>query len=465
MKNEKFRIVLTACVATLFVFGCNEAEVLPESIESESVQPISSEAETPEIIEEEPEFVLDKEVDVPYNESVDFDGLFEISFAEPSEGGAIYDYTSKGTMIIDGKTLSLVFNKNSGTDKSDMYIPELELIPYDVDIVSYSVDSVKVKCRLKKDPENTVTLSGNPEDVYESEDYGCIVGEKCVIFVDKGCKVPGDYLVALENTIDKLEENTGMNYSNDSVYNDYYSLNGWIESYYGEDYWDGFSGGKDRINIILTNDNEREGLISCAFERMAVFANPDFKIHKYGPDTMIHELSHCLQMTNHESYSKKLSEGFATYWEVQLSDDLAETVGIKKEDYSPKDESYYAFSDGDLNASTAEALFGKEYERMDGNQPYEYGFALMTYLYESYSVEEVNEFFDLLDEKIWQRRLELKETEWSMNDFSDKELVSILGDASSEELEAEALKEYFGDDVFKKFGQWYSDNKSRFYKR
>lgn len=94
---------------------------------------------------------------------------------------------------------------------------------------------------------------------------------------------------------------------------------------------------------------------------------------------------------------------------------------------------------------------------MDGNQPYEYGFGLMTYLYETYSSEEVNDFYDYLDEKLLaERSSQLNE------DLSDEELLYNIYDPGSLEFEANILKEYFGEDIFQKFGKWYSDNNKRF---
>lgn len=300
-------------------------------------------------------------------------------------------------------------------------------------------------------PEPLV-LSGNPDDVIETEDYEYIIGEKCVIFVDKGCKINGDLLVVIEDIMTELENQTGMTFNNDSIYNNE-EINGRIESYFGADYWNGYRGGDERINIILTNDSERKGLVSYATGRATVFVNPNFKIHKYGIGPVVHELSHVLQMSNHDYYHDKLSEGFAAYWEVNLVKNLPQ-YAMPEED---PDEKYFGFHSEDLNAQNAETIFLKDYDRMDGNQPYEYGFGLMTFLYETYSSEEVNNFYDYLDEKLLaERSSQLNE------DLSDEELLYNIYDPGSLEFEANILKEYFGEDIFQKFGKWYSDNNKRF---
>lgn len=303
----------------------------------------------------------------------------------------------------------------------------------------------------KKYPE-PLELSGNPEDVVETDDYEYIIGEKCVIFVDKGCKIPGDLVVVIEDVMTALENETGMTFNNDGFYNNEDSKD-WIISYFGKDYWNGFSGGKEKINIILCNDNEHEGLVSCATDRTAVFINPDFKVHKYGIGPVAHELTHVLMDCNHDYYENKISEGFATYWQVNLIKALPQ-YAIPTVD---ADEKYFGLYKENLNAQTAESLFLKDYSRMDGNQPYEYGFGLVTYLYETYSLDEVNGFLNCLDERLLNYKRQQADEKWTDEEFYEN--MMFMG---SLEFEAEVVKEYFGDDFFTKFGKWYSDNKNRF---
>lgn len=87
---------------------------------------------------------------------------------------------------------------------------------------------------------------------------------------------------------------------------------------------------------------------------------------------------------------------------------------------------------------------------------YDYGFQLMTYLYENYPLEKINDFYEKLSDEIWAYRL--------ANDEDALDLVNAgyLGDASTPELEMEFMKTYWGQDFFEKFGTWDRKNKKRF---
>ena len=319
-----------------------------------------------------------------------------------------------------------------------------------------SADTIEVSENVAETNDESpalLELSGNPDDVVQTEDNAYIVGDKCVIFIEKGCKIPGNFLVAVEDVITELENQTGTKFNNDSIYNEVH-CGEILEYYYGPDYWNGYYGDSDKVYIVLINEDEHKDAIPCAMSRTALFVDPYIQVNEQGIGVVGHELLHSLMWCNHEHYESKITEGLASYWQVNLVQYLPEYAVS----YYDKDESYFGFHDGEINAQTAETLYLTEYDRTDGNQPYEYGFGLITYLYETYSVDGVNDFLTYLDTKLMEERRKQGEEDWT-----DEELYNNIYDVDSLEFEVNILKEYYGEDFFTEFGTWYSDNESRFY--
>ena len=440
----------------LFIAFALNASILTGCASNSTDDNVSSvtETDTEENEQSVEEYVLGKEFTLKLNEKINVDGCFDITLVDRY---SMYDGGEEGKteITVDGETyvMYIGLSENNG----DKHYPRMEgntVLPYSVEVKKFTDNGPVVVCNKREFPEPLV-LSGNAEDIIVTDDYEYVIGEKCNIFIDKGCTISGDTLTVIENVMTELENETGLKFNNSSVYTQCPDDLG--RGYFDAEYWNDYNRyGKDNINIYLINLPEGDTRISCADRRCCVLMNDDYNFKEYGISTMAHEISHVLQRSNFDNFDDKLSEGFAVYWSLKMIDAFPEYR--LPEDSENKDETpaYYHFNTEPLNGNSAENLYMKKWDRMDGNQPYEYGFGLMTYLYETYSVEEVNEFFEVLSKRLMDIRLADPTGEILWNQFK------FPGDYFTYEIDAEELKKYFGDEILTLFGKWYEANEKRF---
>lgn len=442
MKKKLFICSLVVAMNAMLAIGCTGNKIEPET-------------ET-EILDESTEenYILGKEFTLKLNETVDVEGLFEITLIDRYD---MYDGGEEGKtqITINGETYTMFIGLSE--NNNDKHYPRMignTVLPYKVEVKEFTDEGPVVICSERVFPEPLV-LSGNSEDVIVTDDYEYVIGEKCNLFIDKGCTISGDTLVIIENIMTELENESGLKFNNESVYSQVPDDLG--RNYFDDEYWNDYNRyGKDNINIYLINISEDDNRISCANNRACVLMNDDYNFKEYGIGTAAHEIAHVLQGSNFESFDTKITEGFAVYWSLKMIGAFPEYQLSEESLHADETEKYYYFGTSELNEDTAEELYMTEWDRSEGNQPYEYGFGLMTYLYETYSLEKVNEFFQILSDRLMNERLK---------DPSGKQLWEVYKfapDSWSYEIDGEELKNFFGEDVFKAFGKWYRENEKRF---
>lgn len=284
-----------------------------------------------------------------------------------------------------------------------------------------------------KEAPDAMTVSGKESDTYTTTDYEYVVGEKCILYLDKDVTFQGNIIQVIECVMDGIEEETGYKFYVDNKYSGV-RTDGIRELYYGSNPWPGVDEFNEKIAVYIVNRPD-EYFMSCAFERAVVITYFDFDLETEGVYAMAHELTHTILMRNAESLNTKLSEGYAFL--------IGSRVAEKFPEYPLTDmalEQSYGKFPFPLDASNAEGIFMTEYDDYVADfKNYQYGVYFMTYILESYGNGGFHDFISCLNQK------------------NEDNYVS-----PTDEMIVEALKETFSDTVFEDFGNWYAQNKSRF---
>lgn len=438
-------------ILVLAVTGCGAQDKDASQTTEQTASVIAESSESVAEPVKEPDYALGEKFTVHNGDSFDVGGLYEVSVDTIYSGyGAVYAQITVKTA--DGEYSHSVWRTEEGYTK--MTNMPLEVPPYVIEMprsVEGEADLIFTK-RVYPEP---VTLSGNPEDVYTFDDYAYTVGDKIVMYFDKDITVQGDALVLAEKVYDELEAQTGLTFKNDTVYSALPSYD-WAESYLGFDPWNGYDYYHyDRLGIYCIHDRNNETWVSCAQGNVLILIDEDFDFHTESLYSVGHEMAHCLQLANSDCFGQVLTEGFGSYWGCHIGAAFPEYISEDKVSWGPTNEFYWSTPE-QITAQNAEALFNAEFDRMENCSYYEYGFQLMTYLYENFSTEEINAFYTALSEKIWEYRFEVDEyAEMSLS-------FGMLGQVSDQEFETVFIKEYWGEDFFEKFGTWAKKNAKRF---
>lgn len=291
-------------------------------------------------------------------------------------------------------------------------------------------------------PDKYLELDGKKSTWVKTTEVSYFITDYAYVFVDKDIDVRGDTAKVIDDIFRANEKNTGLSYSNNFLSEatgyelrdldgfDYYD-----QVYFGEAFKD-LERDYTKISIIVTDQDNIEP--HAAWREVLVNAcDIDFSDDlDYLPDCIAlpHELLHVLHSNNGYKFSTTLNEGFTT----AFSYDCISAV----ENYDVPESHYrnnYNYINYEINEDNAETLFLNDFE--DGWDAYLYGYRFVTYLKMTYG----NDAFAKL--------LKVANTyEY------DREYTDQLTNASS----AKALKKAFGDNVFKEFGKWYTENPELF---
>lgn len=276
-------------------------------------------------------------------------------------------------------------------------------------------------------------ISGNAEDIYTTEDFEYIVGDRCNLYLEKGITFRGNIMEDLENVMAAVEKESGFEFYVENKYSAMRTT-GIRELYFGKDPWPGVDEFHDKIGVYVVNQPER-GLVSCSFGCAILITAEDFDIEKEGIYVLAHELSHAICDKNGERLTTKLSEGFACYMGSRVAKSLTQYPMNRQ-----AEESYYWSFPLTLNRNTAEELFLTDFEDyVNDFKEYQYGMYFMTFLYETYGDQAFHDFLQAVNQK------------------NDEFYTS-----ATIEMQVEALKETVSENIFAEFGEWYEKNKSRF---
>ena len=277
----------------------------------------------------------------------------------------------------------------------------------------------------------SITLSGDPEDVFTVEEHCFYEGDRYILYFQEGVKVRGDSAIRIEKVMQDLEDTFGMSYD----YLENVSDSNWRYRYFDSAFED-VNENEDKVNILVTS-YKNDGVIEWAGDNTAAFFEEDV-LDPANVGTLYHELAHVLQIRNSHELGQVFEEGFATYCEYYFT----KKAGIP--DWSievfardPKCNMNY---DESAILQDAEEAFIYETENESGvaQTQYQYGIRFVYFLVDTYGRDAIK--------KICDDSLTLEYG----NDRTDM-FVRIIKDGTSK-------------DVFKEFGAWLPEGWAKFSK-
>lgn len=305
-----------------------------------------------------------------------------------------------------------------------------------IQFVSADLTHATVKIPPAPQKPAPMEISGSREDVYTTTDYEYIVGDKCILYLNRGVTVKGNIMEVIENIMNTIEEETGYEYYVDTDYARSYVVN-LRELYYGADPWPGVDEFYDKVAIYVASDLNEDGepIMSTADNCSVVLAEYDFDMETQGVYALAHELTHTVFLRNAVSLNGKMNEGLACYFGRKVALQFTDFPRL----YDTK-ENYYGTFPYTLDASTAEELFTTNYDDYVADfKEYQYGFYFLTYLMENYDTQKLHVFLDAINGK-----------------------MAYYYDSPDNATLIETLKDTYSPQIFRDFGEWYQENEERF---
>lgn len=441
----KRKVLCSVMILALLICGCGNSgsdtegttvmekdNVMSESVETEETETMEEDnGESESVVEVvEPDYYFDEEFALSLGDTVKLEegilfSLKTLDYLEETENYRVDYIMSKDDTFYPGRFFM---------DKEGTTYPSIDVYnPYPITFVDVNESQAVFSVSNAPEIPAPMEISGNAEDVYTTDDFEYVAGDRCILYLDKGVSFHGNIMEDLENIMSAVEKESGFEFY---VENKYSAIrtDGIREIYYEEDPWPGVDEFNEKIAVYVVNRPERH-LVSCAFERAIVIVADDFDIQTEGIYAFAHELCHTINFRNGEQLNRKLTEGFACYMGARVAKSLTQYPTSDE-----MEESYYGTFPEKLNHSTAEELFLKEYNDYAYDfKEYQYGMYFVTYLYETYGDRA---FRDLLQ---------------AVNEKNDENYT-----LPTNEIQVEALKECFSENIFAEFGDWYNINKDRF---
>lgn len=298
---------------------------------------------------------------------------------------------------------------------------------------------------------NKITLSGNHDDYIVTDRYSYVEGEKFFLLLDKDIVLPGDFANNVAMIMDKLEELSGLQFSEGVNWSgvDFSTCR------FGYDPWEELNYGV-KVPIALFIDREACGYISSACEAFASldlyelysdeiwnnvpsYAENPWKRQDYVDyKTIAHELTHTLTLRN-VCLTRCLTEGLADYYAEQAMDALA---FVSNDFYQCAQETCYNYIAEALTSENAERIFVEDFRNLSHAQrgdEYVFGRMLGTFLAERYGNDSIHDYFEAI-----------LNAGYDVNQY----YYSRLTEDDCQNY-ANLLKSLCGDDVFEQFGAWY----------
>lgn len=270
-------------------------------------------------------------------------------------------------------------------------------------------------------PEPMV-LSGSAADEYITTKPEYVESDNVILFLAEGVKVYGNTMDLIEQLIGIVEKETGLYLENDSVYADIKgNETDWL---YGQDVFPGVDPYAEKFHIYVVEYNVCS---PCAYG-FGIVLNPiDLEIAAGEGSTIVHEVTHCVHLSNGVQMGRTMDEGYATYITGRICDKDEEMV------FNFDAAMNYSYYSTEITAENAEEIFCTEKE--DDWENYLYGYRFFTYLFETYG--------DDIFVKI-------------LNDASPQ--GSIVDPAISDAEAVPFIKANTADTVFEDFAVWLAAN-------
>ena len=273
-----------------------------------------------------------------------------------------------------------------------------------------------------------ITLSGNAEDIVIAEDDCYAVGDKCILFIQKGTEIRGDMLTATETLIAEIEKTTGFSYEIKRKV----PTEIWHQLYFKDNAFTGINEKYPKIEIGIVN--LKEGYVPMAIGSSLVVDDTDYDPAN-GYHILTHELVHVIQYRNGVFVGGALDEGFATYMQDKIARSRGVTVWDSIQYFNASIEPKAAIDGG-------EGAYRFEFDDRDTN--YQYGFRFVTFLFDTYGEQA---FANIVAEAT-KRNYSTGYTD--ENEAADK--------AENTRQIIEIIKSQTSEDVFERFKTWYFQN-------
>lgn len=267
------------------------------------------------------------------------------------------------------------------------------------------------------DSDTSITIT--QASYYETDNY--------VLLFDEGVTVPYSIIDTVELLLEKSQEKTNLNFFPETDVS-YVDATIFPEDDKSTD-WSGVSDKKYQIRIHFQSKENTARKAETTVNGITIFA-PYYNTDEYGISVLTHEIVHLLLFRNLRSNSLIFNEGVAEVYGDMICREMS-SYPIYYESY----EYGTGIIQDSITATNARELFESDLtDDINKKAPYQYGTALITFLYETYGEEFLCDFIKSLD--------------------NTKPLtITSTGDA---------LECYFGQDVFEQFGCWYQRNFERF---
>lgn len=305
---------------------------------------------------------------------------------------------------------------------------------------------------LKNTGCHPITLSGNRDDHVITDRYCFIEGEKFFLLLDKDVDLPGDFADNIALIMDTLESLTGLRFD---ASRELESSN--LDQFAGEDPWDALQyGTKVPIYILIDRNDEHFGTGANA-GRATIY---DFRLfsdavwnsvpsYRDNPERrndfveyldIAHELTHVLTLRSTQM-TDIMTEGSAEYYSEKalraLSDKVEEFRTVLAAPH------IVGSVEKKITADTAEDIFLTDYTDLsfaERGEQYVVGHLLCRFLNDTYGPSFLSDYIKVLRAAGY--RVDAYILPMSEKDYRRK---------------TDAMKEVFGDDVFVRFGKWYSE--------
>ena len=302
-----------------------------------------------------------------------------------------------------------------------------------------------------------ITLSGKRDEHTLIDRFCYIEGDNYFLLLEKGLDLPGDFAINVGLIVDALEQETGLSFNCPE------SLPGLDCSTvcFGYDPWRDLDFGK-KPAIYVFVDNKDEALLSYALNSACVFYDysfiswdiwnsvPSYKNNAYRRrdffdySTLAHELAHTLTL-RYATYSDIICEGSADYFAEKVLQSLSDKSADLKESLA-----HMFLSDrvsSEITSENAEAVFIDDYTDLshaDRGDQYTLGRQICIFLEQTYGKSFFKDYAAALTAAGYPMA---------------SGFPSPTIDEAALQKHAEIMKNLFGDDVFVRFGKWYSEGR------
>lgn len=310
-----------------------------------------------------------------------------------------------------------------------------------------------------QDPENPlpegcgiyeIKLSGKAKDHVITDRLCYIMGEKCLILLDKDIDLPGDFVKNVDLIMTTLEEKIGLKFSDSNLFSTWQLDGPWVGIEYGK-----------RIPIYINCDRVDGGYISYAFPTYCKILDyalisqkvwdsvPTYKDNAWrrsdyvNYETIAHELTHVLTL-RYASLSSIMTEGSAEFYAKVVLEVLQDKNTDFKKCYEHRVEmdTFINTVEQEIKKSNMEAIFVDDYKdlsMMDRTDKYTLGCIICDYLYESYGANFMKDYINALAKANYT----YEETWGSLSEENMKEHANIF-------------KKLFGKKVFESIATYYN---------